>query len=235
MLMRKNIEEEGSTDVPRSHDERPNIQSKYTVNSYCFQCRYHFQVHLSFPSPQEDAVICDLADASSPMHHFRLLKSMKGKDWEEYLGSEDFKYDPLTEAHQFACTAPNCPAQVDIRISPPRLPTKLLAPVTDAAKLYQRGRIQIQADPTRFDGDRPVSVSTALCFFRTYLCHVKADEGRRIAKRNKKYSLAFGDECESLFEYVGFEGITVDSDTEVCIMSQVIHLVHTLRNCDEDH
>jgi ubiquitin carboxyl-terminal hydrolase 25/28 len=220
-LMRKNNGEESLADSPQSNDERPTTKSRYNVESYCSKCRYHFQIKISFESELDDPVICHLSDADNPMHHLRLTKSMKGQEWKDLVGLESFKYDPLLESHQFVCTAPRCPALTEVRISPPRLSPKLLAPVLNPAKLYQRGQAQIRDEPARYAGQSPLSVFAALGFFRTYLVNAKSEsesgvEIRRIAKRNKKYMLAFANECDALFEYVGFETVEGEVDPEVC-------------------
>lgn len=232
---------------PLSNDVRPDIHTKYNVETYCSICRYYFQVKISFDSIQaEDEGICHMSEpiGDNPLHHLRLTDSMTGKSWEEKVGAEAFKFEPLLESHRFVCTAQKCPAQVEIRISSPRLPIKLLAPITDVAKLFQRGQLQISKDPVRYDGLTPTSVYNALRHFGHYVEGAKnrldTEEPKLIAKRNKKYMLTFADECEALFEYVGFTTFEGDVDPEVslrshfclCISSlEVWALVLTMRHC----
>jgi ubiquitin carboxyl-terminal hydrolase 25/28 len=118
------------------------------------------------------------------------------------------KYDNFKEIHTFICSAPNCPAVVDVRISPPRLKKEQLSAVWNPAKVYKRGHKAIQDQPERYQDQRPQHPAEVLFLLRTYLSDALSKaptEKRRINDRNKKFLLAFSDECDDLFEYLDFQ------------------------------
>lgn len=81
--------------------------------------------------------------------------------------------------------------------------------------MYQRGRAQIQKDPDRYTNQNPATVLEALGYLRAYLTDAKAVKNpadiKRIAKRNKKYMIAFADECDELFTHLDFQPIEEES------------------------
>jgi len=69
-------------------------------------------------------------------------------------------------------------------------------------------------DPGRYEGLDPLKPVQVLSNIRSYLKDAKDQaekdntaDLKRIAKRNKKYVLAFADECDDLFNYLGFTTI----------------------------
>ncbi|QSZ31975.1 hypothetical protein DSL72_001544 [Monilinia vaccinii-corymbosi] len=71
--------------------------------------------------------------------------------------------------------------------------------------ILARGQQEIEADPTRFEGHRPLYPIQVLSNLRTYLQDAGGEPRKQIARRNKKFRLAFGDDCDSLLSYLGFE------------------------------
>lgn len=67
----------------------------------------------------------------------------------------------------------------------------------------------MKEQPERYqDTSRPLAPVEVLSVLRTYLCDAlskKPAEKKRIAVRNKKFLLAFSDECDATFEYLEFE------------------------------
>jgi ubiquitin carboxyl-terminal hydrolase 25/28 len=79
-------------------------------------------------------------------------------------------------------------------------------------RVVARGEKEIADNPERYAGLAPVRPLQALGYLRTYIKDAKhASEmvlpPRNIARRNKKYMLAFGEDCEELFQYLGFTSV----------------------------
>ncbi len=92
-------------------------------------------------------------------------------------------------------------------ISPPRLDKGHVALLTDAKRTYARGVkvMKEDADPNRFVGSSPAEPCEVLHVLRTYLHNaLHQTHSRKIAARNKRFRLAFGDDCDELLEYIGF-------------------------------
>jgi ubiquitin carboxyl-terminal hydrolase 25/28 len=198
------MKKESRTVAPVSKDEPPS--GEYVVSSYCSLCRCHFTIMVSYLQSMGGQVPCHLSDAANPLHHLQLWESEYSKEHVEKHGYN--KYDTVIEAHRFACSAPNCPVIVDIKIAPPRLIPQMLSLFMDARKLKARGEREIMKEPERYQGLAPVQPLQVLSFLRTYLSDAKTHSAtgaeKRIAKRNKKYMLSFADECDTLFEYLDF-------------------------------
>ena len=66
----------------------------------------------------------------------------------------------------------------------------------------------MEEQPERYqDMTRPLAPIEVLSVLRTYLCDAlnkNPAEKKRIAVRNKKFLLAFSDECDDIFEYLEF-------------------------------
>lgn len=203
------------THAPISEDERPDASTKYIVASYCAQCKHHFDIVVDFTQGTRGQFSCRLSDEVNPMHHLRLTESLDFK--KENI--EFNKYCPLIELYRFSCTAAFCPVTVEIKISAPRLPVSLLQTIIDPAKLEARGKKVIADEPERYVGLDPLTPVQVLSNLRHYLLDAKAaqDSGdlRRIARRNKKYFLAFADECDSLFDYLDFKPLTEEGESQV--------------------
>jgi ubiquitin carboxyl-terminal hydrolase 25/28 len=141
-----------------------------------------------------------------PLHHFQYCHTKRREITGNEIGQD--KYDAYSEIHTFVCSAPNCPVVVDIRITPPRLNKDRLAGLWDPAKVFKRGQRVLEEHVGRFQKESPVSPVEVLSILRTYLLdalHKAPTETKRIAVRNKKFQLAFSDECDVLFEYLDFE------------------------------
>ena len=61
-------------------------------------------------------------------------------------------------------------------------------------------------EPERYQESRPVTPIGVLHLLRTYLSDAlnKNTAKKRIAVRNKRFLLAFSDECDDIFEYLEF-------------------------------
>jgi ubiquitin carboxyl-terminal hydrolase 25/28 len=218
MLMKK----EHQTNAPISSDEVPGESTEYKVAAFCSTCLHHFDITVDFWQRKDRRAPCHLSDESNPLHHLRVVKSTNAREYREKHGVN--KYDTVIEAHRFVCSGEDCPLVVDIKISPPRLSHGMLSLILDTAKMDMRGRREIKNDPDRYQGLPPVRPLQALGYLRQYLQDAKGAKTRtelkKIARRNKKYMLAFADECDELFEYLDF--VAVQEDTPEPDVSRVL-------------
>ena len=184
------------TDAPTSISQAPDETTKYVVATYCQNCRWHFHITVDFWAVREGQVPCSLVDEANPLHHLRYLEPV-----ERPKESNDAEY-------WFACSGPRCPLIVKIHIFPPRLDTELLRKFDNATVLNQRWRNIIAEEPERYAGLPPLTPIHVFSNLKQYLEDAKtvtdAGDRKKIAKRNKKYYLAFANECDDLFYYLGF-------------------------------
>ncbi|TVY26416.1 Ubiquitin carboxyl-terminal hydrolase [Lachnellula hyalina] len=195
---------QGQTVAPFSADEDPDETTQYVVSTYCYECRWYFDIRVDYTQWKENSVACQLSDSENRLHHFRLVETI-------YPPQDENKYKSVAEIHSFVCSGDLCPCKVEIRISPPKLTPNLLGLILTASKVHNRGRKEIEAEPERYPGLGPLVPLQVLGYLRQYLIDARTGQAKRIAKRNKKYMLAFGPECEPLFEYLGFTSTEVES------------------------
>jgi len=190
------------TVAPASADENPDASTKYELSTYCQLCRWYFDITVDYTQWKENSVACRVSNRENCLHHFRLVETKYKDEILELLRGN--KYKPLEEIHKFVCSGDLCPCRVEIRITPPRLTPDLLGLLLTASKVHNRGKKEIEAEPDRYPGLKPLVPLQVLGYLRQYIVDVQNDRGKRIARRNKKYVLAFGQECEPLFEYLDF-------------------------------
>jgi ubiquitin carboxyl-terminal hydrolase 25 len=155
-----------------------------------------------------------------PLHHFQYHQTKRREITGKESGQD--KYDGYSEIHIFVCSAPKCPAVVDIRITPPRLNKDRLAGLWDPAKVLKRGQRVIEEYASRFQKEKPATPVEVLILLRAYLLdalHKAPTELKRIPVQNKKFQLAFSDECDDLFEYLDFESRIEPSSSGVGVHS----------------
>lgn len=210
-LMRK-----PQTEAPVSDDEHPDDSTRYVVAAYCSQCRYHFQIIANFHQQNGQRAPCCLSDEANPMHHLHIVESIYARDNTTKYGLD--KYNMFIEYHRWVCSAPFCPLVLEIQIFPPRLHDAVLSLILSPERVLARGKKIVAEDPVRYAGLGPLTVLQILSNLRTYLSDAKAardkSELKRIAARNKKFVLAFADECDNLLHYLDFTPIT-EQDAEV--------------------
>jgi ubiquitin carboxyl-terminal hydrolase 25/28 len=152
------------------------------------------------------------------MHHLRLIESWNHKvDKDENLPFD--KYNPVIESYRFVCSGTYCPVIIDINISLPKLPVVMLKSLVNAAELEARGKKVIAGESERYVGLDPLTPMQVFSNLRQYLqdaqtARIQGDL-RRIARRNKKYFLAFADECDDLFNYLDFKALTEEGESQV--------------------
>jgi ubiquitin carboxyl-terminal hydrolase 25/28 len=218
---------------PETKDVLPDASSYFVVSTICVECHYYFDILVDYKGWKAGQTPCKLSDKDNPLHHFQLVDTIYAKDQPERLSTPKSKYNPIIEEHHFCCSQTNCPIHVQINISAPRLKINLLAPILDSFKVRERGLRQIQHEPNRFVGLEPVSPFQALGFLRQYVSDAKNAQlmdtlPRKIAKRNKKFALSFGSECEELFEYLEFETVIEDPDVEVSRSSMFAFILNIM-------
>lgn len=195
---------DSQTRPPASDDEVPGPESEYVVAAYCSNCKHHFEICINFKNAFDARSICGRG-RPNPLHHLILEASTGPEAHKQKHG--DSKYSNITEAHTFVCSSAECRAEVTIKISPPRLGRKLLALIEDTRKVDIRGRTVIAGNPERYADQRPMSPAAILGVLIQYLRDAKAkdpNEVKKIAIRNKKFTICFADECDSLFEHLDF-------------------------------
>jgi ubiquitin carboxyl-terminal hydrolase 25/28 len=192
---------------------QPDPSTRYEIACHCSICRHHFLITVDYRAWQDGQTPCNLQDPNNPLHHLRPLKSKIPNDTKD-------KYNMFLEAHRFACTAVACPVIVEAKIIPPRIPKEMLDLVTDRQRVVARGEKVIQAEPERFKGYRPLLPIQVLDNLRTYLQHAKIEkEKKKIDARNKRFTLALGDDCEGLVKHLDFLPVWEESSEGVCYLS----------------
>ena len=81
----------------------------------------------------------------------------------------------------------------------------------------------MKEQPERYQDSRPSTPVEVLSMLRTYLSDAlnkNPAEKKRIAVRNKRFLLAFSDECDDIFEYLEFVLQVEPSDDGVSIFIQ---------------
>jgi ubiquitin carboxyl-terminal hydrolase 25/28 len=213
---------------PPAVDERPSTASKYISASYCARCLWHFDVIADYTRRPGRNSPCELATLI-PLHHFQYVRTKQRTESERQKLNE--KYDNFKEIHTFACSSPACPVVVDIRISPPRLNNERLGSLCDSPRVFRRGQKAMKEQPERYQDSRPSTPVEVLSMLRTYLSDAlnkNPAEKKRIAVRNKRFLLAFSDECDDIFEYLEFVLQVEPSDDGVSIFIQHLEIFYTL-------
>ena len=210
-LMRK-----APTEAPVSNDEQPTASTIYVVSAYCSQCRHHFQITANFDQDNGREAPCCLSDPANPMHHLHLVETIYSRDDPKKYDLN--KYNDFIEYHRWECSAPFCPLILEIKISQPRLHDTIVSSILSPEAVLARGRKVVADDPVRYVGLGPLTVLQILGNLRQYLLDAKGardkSDLKRIAARNKKFVLAFADECDVLLRYLDFSPIAED-DAEV--------------------
>lgn len=199
ILMKK----DNQTQAPISENLNLEIPCHYFVSAICSSCKHHFKITLIAESRGCNE-ICNLSQPKYPLHHLILTNSSRARD--NIKLSHESKYEGLYESYEYKCSRPNCPIVVEIRILPPRLSKNLLQLIDNAEILAERGSREIKKDPLRFSDLPAVNPYAALNHLASYLKDALSTIGepRKIALRNKKFTLSFANDCTDLFKYLDF-------------------------------
>lgn len=195
--------------------EEPHSATKWTVATYCDDCLWHFDITIDYTTWKSGQTPCRMNDQEHPLHHLQHVESLYYE--REPNRFRPSKYKPVHEVHRFGCSQLSCPVEVEIEISKPRLNIDLLAPILDIDQVRARGERAIRQDPARFEGSAAQTPFQALGYLRVYLQNIMSGNPsppKRIAKRNKKLTLAFDGDCDDLFNYLDFV-TTTGEETDV--------------------
>lgn len=200
ILMRKDRQ----TNAPDASQHIKGTET-FKVATYCITCKQHFTIICDY---QNSTRHCDLQDEHNPLHHF-ITTNVENQQQHEARNQSRSKLENVSERYQFQCSADLCNLQVEIRIGPPRLTPVIFSTLLDPVKVAARGQRIIEGDPERYVGLSPVRPLQALGYLWTYIRNAKASSDlvqtpKRIAVRNKKFLLAFGDDSGEMFDYLGF-------------------------------
>lgn len=202
-LLRKDSQ---TSKPPKDHKFEPG--EVWCSGSYCVNCKQHFTVTARYGDFEQ---CCNLHDAGNPLHHLIFNGQQQIPEADRTNENGDPKHN-VVEEYQYYCSGHSCNLQVEVKIGHSRLLPKYFSTVLDAAKTVARGQKQIDAEPTRYQGAVPVRPLQALSYIWTYIKNAKASSEmlqvpKRIAVRNKKFLLAFGEDSGAMLEYLGFEMI----------------------------
>lgn len=199
-------------------DEKPNGESYYVSASYCAICFYHFEVIADYCQRPDRKRPCDL-NHEYPLHHLQHFQSRFRS--EDDIQSASDNYDSWTEKHRWSCSAPDCPVLIEVRISAPRLSKRHLRLLSDSELVFSRGTRSIEADPVRYEGVAPLPPTEVLSILRQYLYDALKGGGKRVAVRNKKFLLAFSDDCDEIFRYLKFQLESEEQNVGIVILQSL--------------
>ncbi|KAL2130583.1 hypothetical protein VTI74DRAFT_6210 [Chaetomium olivicolor] len=174
----------------------------------CRYCRYHFVFYI-YPPDHHDNV-------AHLQHHFRVVQS----EWQSIVDSAVFqpsKANPCQGRFRYACTL--CGMAIQLEISLPRLKPRWISMIMDEARIKKCLEAAREQNPTRYADITPEKeaqyLTGSLHTLNQYLRNILDDDGqgprKRISFRNKTFMVQFGQECDFIFRYLGFEE---DHDTK---------------------
>ena len=188
----------------QSHDEAhdPEGRGRSLLSCMCRYCRYHFVFHIDPPAHDETS--------AHLQHHFCV-------DEAEWHGSAEparlqpSKQNPLQGRFRYVCTL--CGVAVRLEISLPRLQPMWIKMIVDENRIRESLRLARLHDPARYadtTAEKETSYLTgALTTLNQYLKNIIDDNGagprKRISWRNKTFLVQFGQDCEPIFRYLGFD------------------------------
>lgn len=204
------------TAIPRA-GSTPEPGEFYKSASFCSKCLCHFDISIDLGGSDQDELnsICEL-DSDYPMHHLQ-CSSKTTRTPEEAALDPDHEFDDWTEHHLWICSAPKCPAVVEVKIYPPRLDMAKQELLFDKDVLQKRGAAQIARDPDRYavSPNAPQLPDEALSILMRFLkdsLDGAGSTGKRIAVRNKKFQLCFARDCDEILKWLGFVLVEASRD-----------------------
>ena len=117
-------------------------------------------------------------------------------------------------SYSFSCSAPKCPTNLRIRLSPPRFSDADISLLTDPAILRRRWEQSKVISGDRADPDRAQSID-APNYLNTYLHDsFNPQKGKtRIPLLNRKFLKTFGRDCDEILTRLGFT-LAVEQDQD---------------------
>jgi len=177
--------------------------------SYCVNCKQHFTVTAHYGDSEQ---CCSLDNTANPLHHL-LSTGARQIPQESRIDGNGYCTDNVVEVYEYQCSGEACGLRVEIRVGESRLYHQYFSAILDTAKMIARGQKQIDAEPARYQGSTPVRPLQALTYLWKYIKNAKAsseilETPKKIAQRNKKFQLAFGDDAGPLLKYLGFQEVS---------------------------
>lgn len=190
----------GSQSYDEAHD--PEGRGRSLLSCMCRYCRYHFVFYIHPP---------DHYDSPAHLqHHFRVVQS----DWQNVAGPAELPSSDPSPCHgrfQYSCTL--CGMAVHLDISSPHLKPAWISIIADEARIKKGLDAAKEQNPSRYADTTPEKEAqyrtSSLHTLNQYLKNILDDDGqgsrKRISFRNKTFMVQFGQDCNFLFRYLGFD------------------------------
>lgn len=174
----------------------PDHETVYKVSSFCQDCRYHLDLIVDFHDYEMRNAPCPNKDF--PLHHFVYQ--------EEDVNEQDVFLDHnIPKTFRFQCSAKKCPAELSIRMRPPRLKDQYIKLMTDRTLLRRRFESAKQIDPDRTEHQmaRPIDGLDFLSKYMNDSLHPQKGK-TRIPLLNRKFLVTYGRDCDEMLSEFGF-------------------------------
>lgn len=170
------------------------------LSCICRFCKYHFLFIFDKK--------CDLCPPKKLHHLVRLAVDHGVPQLEALEDSERNKYFPQTNSALWQCSEKQCKFKVTVYMTRPRLRVEQVELVADVGRIERQAAAAKQLDPERFRDLHENITKTALVTLNAYLRDItkKPEDTQtiRIAARNKRFMVQFGESCSDFFDYLGF-------------------------------
>jgi ubiquitin carboxyl-terminal hydrolase 25 len=176
------------------------------ISCVCNLCDYHFVIKTHI-NPKHANERCDLRQVvwpyqidSFPLHHLVFVDSRSADE----SGVSYSKHYPIVSVERFVCSAGPCTFELTLEISDPRVPLSwvdLLKP----DRIRKNIRQAREEDPERYQDARDEWANAGLQVLNTYMKDVLEGTTKNISKRNKRFHVTFGPDCDSIFETLEYE------------------------------
>ena len=138
-------------------------------------------------------------------HHYWTIKT---DEWSRDADIETPTHLPRSVGVTYSCSL--CQQEVLLEHTAPILQPEWVGMLLDQQRIKEALEVAKQEDPERYqDINEESYITGALSTLNQYLKNVVEDDGmaprKRIAFRNKKFSVQFGPKFEGMFRYLGFE------------------------------
>ncbi|KAF4556212.1 Ubiquitin carboxyl-terminal hydrolase-like protein 8 [Elsinoe fawcettii] len=172
-------------------DYRPAAGDEFWLQAVCRKCRAHIHIDLKYsasgrrPCPNHDY----------PLHHFIRQRASTGVEY------------------AFQCSSPDCGAVVNFRYSPRHISDEDIDLIADPTRLRKRYDAAIEQHGIHRGFILPTEVST-LWKLRRYVRDSLKPDGidKRVPLENKRYLESFANDCDEIFERLGFRKEIEDDD-----------------------
>ncbi|KAK4237578.1 hypothetical protein C8A03DRAFT_34480 [Achaetomium macrosporum] len=199
--------------MSQSYDEAhdPEARGRSLVRCMCRYCRFHFSFHI-YPPISKEAT-------AHLQHHLRL----EGAEWHGFAEPASVQpceqHPPRQGRFRYVCTL--CGMAIHLEMSSPLLKPEWIKLIMNEDKIREALRIAREQDPERYadisPGKETHYVTSAPSTLNQYLKNILEEDvmgpRKKISFRNKTFQVQFGPDCESMFQYLGFE-VQYDPATE---------------------